>query len=102
MIRQYQENFASSQRVLNEAQKKLEERTERERKAQQDFSAIQQELMKLQSETATIVSLFFLPTLIAAPQRLKVKRYTNLAGHRTTSREFSRHAQEISASSYNT
>lgn len=99
MIRQYQENFASSQRVLNEAQKKLEERTERERKAQQDFSAIQQELMKLQSETATIVSL---PTLIVAPQRLKVKRYTNLAGHRTTSREFSRHAQEISASSYNT
>jgi hypothetical protein len=49
MIKQYRENFASSQRVLNEAQKKLEERTERERKAQQDFGAIQQELGVLPS-----------------------------------------------------
>jgi hypothetical protein len=49
MIRQYRENFASSRRVLNEAQKHLEERTERERKAQQDFSAIHQELGVLPS-----------------------------------------------------
>ena len=59
MIRQYRENYASSQRVLNDAQKKLEERTERERMAQLNFSAIQQELIKLQSETVTIVSLYY-------------------------------------------
>lgn len=70
MIRQYRENYASSQRVLNEAQKKLEERTERERRAQQEFNVIQLELMKLQSETATIVSLPFLPSRIVTFSKL--------------------------------
>ncbi len=83
-IKQYRENYASSQKVLSDAQNRLRERTERERRAQEQFHAIQQQLESLESETTTMVSLDRSPSTILVQSlgfKLEIEMANSIQSH---------------------